>query len=183
MHEESREHDIDAEQFVIEQWGDLAGRARRIVYSYRVDPDDVLAETLLRLWQAGVKIASRDMRGKLAWYTLTMVNVARELDRHRDPPPRALDAKSCCGGSESDPPSEVIVQEILHIVMEVLSEMPDDQRVVWELAWCGLTQEAIAEQLGLSRQKVRTRLKKARERIRNRLRCRGYGLEKGSDGK
>lgn len=134
------------------------------------EAQEILQEAFLSIWK---KSGSYDPRlGKASTWIIHLtrnlsIDRLRKRQRHdagqerlsEEPPPEPLVA---------DPVHRLISRERARRVREELRRLPDDQRLVLELAFYeGMTQSEIAERLGEPLGTIKSRIRRAMERVRS----------------
>lgn len=154
----------------------LKEMARRRASARGVDSAEVLSRGMERAWRAWDDIlVDRSDSGRLAWCSITMYNVTRELSRMRldipvgEPPDRPA---AGCGT-----PERAYYRMILAAINEVLDTLSEIERDVFNLAWDGFTMAEIGGAVGRSRQTISQLLARARARLTEELRRRGFDLD------
>ncbi len=137
----------------------------------RVEAEDVLQETFVQVWRTAATFD--EQRGKpLAWFI--MLVRSRAIDRARSRKTRAQLTDSARKEetqlTTKTPADDAVASEAQRIVRDVLSKLPDDQRLPIEMAYFGgLTQFEIAQKLSQPLGTVKTRIRNGMIRLREQL--------------
>jgi len=139
------------------------------------DAEEVLVDSFYQVWkQAGRYDASR---GTVAGWILNIVR-SRAIDTLRSRMRVARSEKKILEGEEvfavvaplPSPEKQAIRREEQAVVQEAMQELPEDQRLVIDLAYFhGLSQSEIATQLGQPLGTVKTRTRLAMQKLRRML--------------
>ena len=156
----------------------------------KLDPSDMVQETLLRAHQALDQFEPRGEGDLAAWLRQILANVLTDAVRRYSTTTRdvALERSLQAGVEESSarlerwiradqevPEQELVRQEQLLGLAHALAELPDDQRTALELKHLhGWTVEAIAEQMQRTRASVAGLLRRGLDKLRDLL---GQGEE------
>jgi RNA polymerase sigma-70 factor, ECF subfamily len=141
---------------------DRAYRLAGLLLDNAAEAEDAVGDALERAWVALPRL--RDPAGFSAWFDRILVNVCRDRLRrlHRIRFIR-MDG-SMDRAAPVDPFRSVLERDE---VLGRLQLLPDDERTVVVLHyWADLTQEAVAERLGVPVGTVKSRLSRALERMR-----------------
>lgn len=161
--------DVRAYEELVQQFQEIAFRAAYLVTGDAHDAEDAAQEAFVRAYYA----LPRFRRGApfRPWLLQIVVNEARNrrkaTGRRVRLALRAAEQESQAA-SES-PPEEMIVRlEARHFLLEALSDLPDDDRlVITSRYFLELSEAEMAEALGCPRGTVKSRLSRAMARLRD----------------
>jgi RNA polymerase sigma-70 factor (ECF subfamily) len=151
--------------------GLLLALSRRIVGSHE-EAEDVLQEVFVQVWNQAGRYESK--RSSVSTW-LTLITRSRSIDRLRS---RQVQRRTAASAHEENPPEDtspegmgnVLDQERRRRLLTALSELPDEQRKVLELAFFGgLTQSEISDSTGTPLGTVKTRTLLAMRKLRRAL--------------
>jgi RNA polymerase sigma-70 factor (ECF subfamily) len=146
-------------------------RAAKALPGFRGD-----AQTSTWLYRIAVNIASDWLRGRPAHEAKMTVAMGEALDDELGEP----DASPAARDSPPSPEQELIRNEMRECIRGVIAQLPDGHRTVLMLGeLAGLTDDEIAQTLGISRGSAKVRLHRARGRLKAALetRCDFYRNE------
>jgi RNA polymerase sigma-70 factor (ECF subfamily) len=151
----------------------------------KLDPSDVVQETLLKAHQAAGRFTGQSDADTAAWLHRILANTltdalrrftAATRDVHHE---RSLEAgveessarlEQWLISDQSSPIEKVLRQEQLLQLAEALAQLPDDQRQAVELMHlCGLPVKVVAEQMGCSAAAVGGLLRRGLKNLRQQL--------------
>ncbi|MGE3171703.1 MAG: sigma-70 family RNA polymerase sigma factor [Planctomycetota bacterium] len=129
------------------------------------DADDVVQETLTRLWQRRASVAPAAVRG---WLFRVARSAIADLHRARGRAPATLDlgaddelAESPAGRDPEAP------RELAACLLPLLDELPEpDRAVLRRVELEGVSQTELARELSLSASGAKSRVQRARDRLR-----------------
>src|SRR5262245_10215045 len=136
----------------------------------KLDPSDVVQQTLLQAYQNLEQLRGNTDGERTAWLRRILANVltdaarrfgaaARDVAQERSLE-KALDQSSACleawlTADQSSPSQQVIQKEQLLRLSQALDQLPEDQRIAVELRQIqGYSVEEIAEQVGRTKSAV-----------------------------
>jgi RNA polymerase sigma factor (sigma-70 family) len=168
-HSPDNQQRSDFEAFVKDNHSFLLPVARRYA-GLRGLPDptvsDIVQEAMCITWRAwATKLASADGDRRRAFVCTTMSNVAQAEQRGqrragRVTEPSALIDLAAPQASHED---GVLTQVALRVLRDALATLPDEERLILDLAIADLPRAQIADQLGLTATNVTTKLHRARD--------------------
>jgi RNA polymerase sigma-70 factor (ECF subfamily) len=124
--------------------------------------EDAVGDALERAWVALPRL--RDPAGFSAWFDRIVVNACRDRLRRRKRVKFIAIEGSSDRAVSADPFHQVLERDE---VLGRLEQLPDDERAVVVLHyWADLTQEAVAERLGVPVGTVKSRLNRALQLMR-----------------
>ena len=160
---------------LFQQFSSMAYSLALRIGGNEADAEEVLVDSFFQVWkQAGRYDASR---GTVAGWILNIVR-SRAIDTLRSRLRVVRSEKKIQEGEEAfpvvaPPPSpekQAIRREEKAVVQEAMQELPEDQRLVIDLAYFhGLSQSEIATQLGKPLGTVKTRTRLAMQKLRRTL--------------
>ncbi|MFJ6653794.1 RNA polymerase sigma factor [Microbacterium sp. NPDC091313] len=138
----------------------LVAFATRLTGS-RADADDCVQEALITAWQRLPELAEPEK--VRSWLTTIVSRKATDRLRRRKPVDQIVDDAIVAW---DDPERSAVRSSQLQALSRVLSELPEEQRVVWVLKEVsGYSYDEIADQVGVSTATVRGRLARARKSV------------------
>jgi len=160
---------------LFQQFSSMAYSLALRIGGNEADAEEVLVDSFYQVWkQAGRYDASR---GTVAGWILNIVR-SRAIDTLRSRMRVARSEKKILEGEEvfavvaplPSPEKQAIRREEQAVVQEAMQELPEDQRLVIDLAYFhGLSQSEIATQLGQPLGTVKTRTRLAMQKLRRML--------------
>lgn len=160
---------------LFQQFSSMAYSLALRISGNEADAEEVLVDSFYQVWkQAGRYDASR---GTVAGWILNIVR-SRAIDTLRSRMRVARSEKKILEGEEvfpvaaplPSPEKQAIYREEQAVVQEAMQELPEDQRLVIDLAYFhGLSQSEIATQLGQPLGTVKTRTRLAMQKLRRML--------------
>lgn len=149
--------------------------ALRITFD-TAEAEDVVQDTLIKVWDKRdewVQFTSIE-----AYCTTVCRNLALDRSRKKDAQHVELDENLCSRPDHSTPYESLTMREGLHILKQIMEELPQVQREILQLREVdGKTYKEIATVLNLSEEQVKVYLFRARQRIRQRYtEIENYGL-------
>lgn len=146
--------------------------------------EEVVQETFVRVWRQGASY--RPDRGAAGTWILSIArNLAIDEQRRRGVRPPSPDEHAsqrlAALQSEDEDPSEQVFSNMRHeVVVEALSQLPNEQRTVVELAYFdNLSQREIASHLGDPLGTVKTRMRLGMRKLGEILRLDGARVDVG----
>lgn len=162
-------------------WQDFSGRILAYIRKRVADPEDALdlrQEVFVQVWQQLPSL--RDERLLLPWmYRITRNTIANHFRRsYRDDTAR----ETLLHESDTTEELHVLENELFCCLEPFLAELPDTYREPLHLYMHGVSQQEIADKMGLSLPGAKSRIQRARDLLKERfVACCRYTL--GEDGR
>lgn len=150
--------------------------ALRIVAD-RAEAEDIVQETLIRVWSKREEWAQLE---SVEAFCLTVVrNLA--IDRAEKASKQCSDLPSDydCAEEGADPYDRLVSKEQLHLVHELMNQLPEQQRTIMQLRDVeGKSYREISSIMGLTEEQVKVYLFRARQKVKQKfLEIERYGLQ------
>ncbi|TDD53369.1 RNA polymerase sigma factor [Saccharopolyspora elongata] len=162
----------DFEAFMKENDRELASVARRYA-GFSGLPEaagkDIAQDALCIAWGAWEKeLAGADCGRRLAFVYVAMSYKAREEQRSRRRAGELHDPSDMVNLEEKEASYEDrhLARSALRVLADAMAELPDEERLILDLAIACVPRGQIAAQLGLTGTNVTTKLHRAREKLR-----------------
>lgn len=143
----------------------------------REDAEDIVQDTLMKLWSKKDSWASID---NLEAFALTMArNLALDKLKRSDNMSTSLDENGLSEATRvQNPYDRIIQQDRLHIVRNIINELPEKQRSCIQLRDIeGKSYHEITEILGISEEQVKVNIFRARQAVKQKFQeAEDYGL-------
>lgn len=127
--------------------------------------EDVVQDVFLRLWEDRPSFES--VAGLKSWLYLLTKNRCLNVLKHR-----RVEANYAAEQEKENMTfffNRIVEQELLTLLREVVKELPEQTRRVFELVMEGLDNAEIAERLGLTMDAVKAHKKRGRQFLKGRL--------------
>jgi RNA polymerase sigma factor (sigma-70 family) len=168
-----RDRDPTAFAALMKRHGSYLLAVCRQLTQHTQDAEDVFQACFLQLVRKGRSI--RQGASVAGWLQKVAVRIAHKL-RARQARNRHNEAATLMIQT-SDSPADRGWHEACRILQEEIAQLPDDLRLpIIHCLFEGHTQEAAAEQLGLTPRTIKDRLRRGREKLHKRLLIRGVSL-------
>jgi RNA polymerase sigma-70 factor (ECF subfamily) len=160
------------EQFVPSFYG--VGRRSLLTFRFsQVDQDEILSQTLTKLYTGGLKKFRGSSQGELFFYLMNIVrneaiNFQKKQRREKSIPEFLINEPSIPSVEE-----DLADEECLRLLENIVQQLPFQDKELYLRCWEGLKIREIAEQMGEPIGTIGARISRLKDRIRKALR--GHG--------
>ena len=166
--ERARRGDHEAYAELVHAYQAIAFRTAFLIAGGATEAEDAAQDGFVKAWRALRRF--RTGAPFRPWVLQIVANEAR--NRRRSTGRRAqlavrAAAQESSGGAAPSPEASVLDAERREELLTAVSELPEDQRIVVSLRYfVGLSEEEVAETLGIAQGTVKSRTSRALERLR-----------------